>query len=207
MHIVFQGDSITDCGRNTHSGSTISIGQSYPMLIASELAARHPLQYTFANTGISGNRIVDVYARIKADTWNLKPDVISMLIGINDVLHEVGQKNGVDQRRFLNVYRMLVTDSLTELPNVKMMLLEPFVVKGSGTVEAWDYIHNETLLRARAVRQIAEETNQIFVPLQMVFDEACKRAPAEWWIADGVHPTPAGHRLIADAWLNAFVDV
>lgn len=205
MKILFQGDSITDCGRNTSNGSTISIGQSYPMLIDGRLSVDYPGKFVFENYGISGNRIVDVYARIKKDCWNREPDVLSILIGINDVWHEVGEsRNGVDAERFYNVYRMLVADTLKRFPNMDMILMEPFVLKASATVDNWEYFNTETKLRAEAVKQIAGEFNKVFLPLQDKFDEAMKICPAAYWAADGVHPTPAGHQLIADQWIAAF---
>ncbi len=204
MKILFQGDSITDTGRNTSSGSLVSIGQGYAMLCASTLGAKYPEKFTFENRGISGNRIVDVYARIKVDGWNLEPDVFSILIGVNDVWHKVGNKNGVDAERFYRVYKMLVTDTMTALPNARMILMEPFVLPATATEGNWDYFRDETALRAKAIKQIAEECGQIFLPLQDMFDDACKCAPASYWLGDGVHPTPAGHKLIADRWLAAF---
>ena len=205
MKILFQGDSITDCGRNTSNGSTISIGQSYPMLIDGRLSVDYPGKFVFENFGISGNRIVDVYARIKKDCWNREPDVLSILIGINDVWHEVGEgRNGVDAERFYNVYRMLVADTLKRFPNMDMILMEPFVLKASATVDNWEYFNTETKLRAEAVKQIAGEFNKVFLPLQDKFDEAMNICHASYWAADGVHPTPAGHQLIADQWIAAF---
>lgn len=205
MKILFQGDSITDCGRNTTNGSHISIGQSYPMLIDGRLSLDYPGKFVFENYGISGNRIVDVYARIKKDCWNREPDVLSILIGINDVWHEVGEgHNGVDAERFYNVYRMLVADTLKRFPKMDMILMEPFVMKASATEEHWEYFDTETKLRGEAVKQIAGEFNKVFLPLQNKFDEAMKICPAEYWADDGVHPTPAGHQLIADQWIAAF---
>ena len=204
MKILFQGDSITDTGRNTNSGSLISIGQGYAMLIDGKLSVKYPGKFTFENRGISGSRIVDVYARIKCDCWNLNPDVLSLLIGVNDVWHEVGGKNGVDEKRFYNVYRMLVADTLERFPEMKMMLMEPFVLKAAATEGAWDYFDTETKKRAEAVKKIAEEFHQTFLPLQAMFDEAAALCPASYWLGDGVHPTPAGHQLIADKWLDAF---
>ena len=204
MKILFQGDSITDVGRNTNNGSLNSIGQGYPCLIASRLGADEPETYEFVNRGISGNRIVDVYARIKADCWNLAPDLLSILIGVNDVWHEFGGKNGVDAKRFYNVYKMLVTDTLEKLPDIRMILMEPFVLKASATEGLWDEFRSETEKRAEAVRRIAEECSQTFLPLQKMFDEAALRAPASFWLGDGVHPTNAGHQLIADAWIKTF---
>ena len=170
MKILFQGDSITDVGRNTNNGSLNSIGQGYPCLIASRLGADEPETYEFVNRGISGNRIVDVYARIKADCWNLAPDLLSILIGVNDVWHEFGGKNGVDAKRFYNVYKMLVTDTLEKLPGIRMILMEPFVLKASATEGAWDEFRSETEKRAEAVRRRTPrlETGRAVVHLPQV---------------------------------------
>lgn len=205
MKILFLGDSITDVGRNTTAGSLISIGQGYPLLVDACLSVKYPGEYTFENLGVSGNRIVDVYARIKADCWNHAPDLISILIGVNDVWHEVSRQNGVDAERFYHVYKMLVTDTRKALPGCrKLILMEPFVLRAAATEAAWDTFRTETEKRAEAVRTIAGETGQLFLPLQAMFDEAAKKMPASYWLGDGVHPTPAGHQLIADAWIGAF---
>ena len=103
--ILFQGDSITDAGRARDNDSNVGIG--YPVLVKGTLGFEHPGEYTFLNRGISGNRVVDVYARIKSDIINLKPDVMSILIGVNDVWHEFSRKNGVDAEKFEKVYSML----------------------------------------------------------------------------------------------------
>ena len=103
MKIVLFGDSITDMGRdriNNQPNYLGSYGCGYPIFIAGELYKQDPTKHVIYNRGISGNRIVDLYARIKMDVWNLKPDVLSILIGINDIWHEIGDKNGVDIVRF-----------------------------------------------------------------------------------------------------------
>ena len=204
MKILFQGDSITDVGRNRNSGSLVSIGQGYACMIDGRLSVKYPGKFEFINLGISGNRIVDVYARIKCDCWNHEPDVLSMLIGVNDVWHELGGHNGVEAHRFYNVYKMLVSDTLDRLPDIKMILMEPFVLKASATEGQWDLFRGETEKRADAVRRIAEEYHQTFLPLQDMFDQATEIQPASYWLGDGVHPTPAGHQLIADKWLETF---
>ena len=204
MKILFQGDSITDVGRNTDRGSTISMGQGYPLLVDARLSVKYPQQFQFLNFGISGNRVVDIYSRIKADFWNHQPDVFSLLIGVNDVWHEVGHHNGVDARRFENVYRMLIDDTLRELPELKIIAMEPFVLPGTATTGLEDYFLTEVSARAEAIRRVAGEYQLIFLPLQKLLDDACALAPASYWLSDGVHPTPAGHQLIADAWIDTF---
>ena len=205
MKITFLGDSITDAGRNAERGSMLSIGQSYAMLVAAKLGVEIPGKFNFKNAAIGGSRIVDLYARLKTDAWNARPDIISILIGVNDVWHEFMEHHGgVDAKRFEAVYRMLLTDTLERFPNVKFLLLEPFILYAAATQEKWDEFYYEVRLRADAVQRIALEFHQTFVPLQDAFDRASTIQPAEYWLADGVHPTPAGHQLIADAWLSAF---
>ena len=205
MKVLFLGDSITDTGRNTNNGSLLSIGQGYALIASAKLSVKYPGKFEFVNLGVSGNRIVDVYARIKADCWNLQPDVISILIGVNDVWHEFGAgKNGVDAERFYNVYKMLIEDTMKKLPGVRFLLMEPFCLKGSGTENYLEEFKSEVSLRAQAVRRLADEFNIPFVSLQEMFENACEICPAEYWLGDGVHPAIAGHQLIADEWLKAF---
>lgn len=202
--IVFQGDSITDVGRNTERGSLKSIGQGYALICTAGLTARYPGEFSVSNRGVSGNRIVDVYARIKRDCWNLEPDVLSCLIGINDVWHEVAAQNGVDAERFHAVYRMLAADTIRRFPKIRMILMEPFVLPGRATEAKWEFFRDETALRSDAVKRVADEFGMSFLPLQEMFDRACEAAPGDYWLGDGVHPTPAGHQLIADRWLALF---
>ena len=200
--VVFQGDSITDVRWSRDVPEYL--GSGYPTMVAGDLSAKYPGEFDFVNRGVSGNRIVDVYARIKIDCWNLDPDVLSILIGINDVWHEASEKrNGVDAKRFEKMYRILVEDTLERFPDIRIMILEPFVLFGKGTEAEWDEFSGEVPLRAAAAKRVAEDYGLIFVPLQAVIDEACKRAPADWWLRDGVHPKASGHRLIADAWEKA----
>lgn len=206
--LLFQGDSITDAGRTaTDNPSFVSpgyplmgMGFGYPHLLASKICAEHPQDWTVLNRAITGNRVVDLYARWKLDTLNLKPDVLSILIGINDVWHEFKRQNGVEAPRYDEFYRRLLDWCLQTNPNMQFVLLEPFAfVEGEVTPEWWEDIAS----RQKIVRKIAQDYKAIFVPLQNVFDEAKKRAPGNFWLADGVHPTLPGHHLIAKAWLAA----
>ena len=207
--ILFMGDSITDAGRSRTD--LTSLGCGYPNPIAGHMGAAYPYQYKFLNRGIGGHRIVDLYARIKADMINLKPDYMSILIGINDVWHEIGGHNGVDAQKFEMVYGWMIEELLKALPDLKLMILEPFVLPGSATrnneeyPDRWEYFRTETDLRRAAAKRLAEKYNLVFVPLQERFDAANADAPEDgYWLADGVHPTAAGHELIKQAWLEGF---
>ena len=200
--ILFQGDSITDCGRSKEGGTRM--GEGYAMLVKTQLAFENPNKYDFYNRGISGNRIVDVYARIKSDIINLKPDYMSLLIGVNDVWHEIEAQNGVDAEKFEKIYCMLIEEIRAALPDIKIMILEPFVLKGCATIESWDFFASETKLRAEAARRVAEKYNLTFIPLQEMFDSMPDCVRPDYWAGDGVHPTAAGHELISNEWIKAY---
>lgn len=200
--ILFQGDSITDAGRSREDDSHMGIG--YPTLVKAELGFEYPGQFVWYNRGISGNRSVDLYARIKEDIINLKPDVISILIGVNDVWHELDRQNGVDADKFFKIYSMLIEEIREALPCVKIMILEPFVLKASATEGCWEQFRTEVRKRAAKAKEIAEKYELPFVSLQDKFDKAAQAAPNDYWLADGVHPTTAGHELIKREWICAF---
>ena len=207
--IVFQGDSITDAGRD--KTKDVSTGRGYATLVKAHLGANEPYQYQFYNRGISGNRVVDLYARIKQDMINLKPDYMSILVGVNDVWHEYTRQNGVSAEKFELVYSLMIEELKRELPNLKIMILEPFILPGSATENnedhphRWEFFRDEVKLRGEAVKRVAEKYNPPFVPLQDMFTAANADAPSnDYWTRDGVHPTAAGHTLIKRAWLKAF---
>ena len=200
--ILFQGDSITDCGRSRTDD--INLGEGYPHLVSAHLGFEYPTEYQFLNRGVSGNRIVDVYARIKADIINLKPDVMSLLIGVNDVWHEISSQNGVDADKYFKIYCMLSEEIKAALPDLKIMIMEPYVMQGSATAENWDTFRSEVDKRAAKAKEVAEKYNLTFIPLQDKLNAALDRADGEHWTRDGVHPTKYGHELIKREWLKAF---
>ncbi len=202
--IMFQGDSITDVGRRAENGSLTAIGQGYALISSAYFSAKYPGEFTFENRAASGSRIVDLYARIKANGWNDNPAVLSILIGVNDVWHELDWKNGVSPRRFRNIYRMIIEDTFVESPGTKLLIMEPFVLKGTANEAKWDRFEPMVYENAAIVKEVAAEYGQVFLPLQEVFNKACEKAPASHWIGDGVHPTPAGHQLIANEWIRCF---
>lgn len=200
--ILFQGDSITDCGRSRED--ELNKGKGYATNVTGKLNYRYPGEYEFFNRGISGNRVTDLYARIKADIINLKPDYMSILIGVNDVWHEVSRQDGVGTEKFEKIYDMLISEVLEALPDIKIMIMEPFVLKSRATEEAWDVFGTEVAKRAAAAKRIAEKYGFVYVPLQKKFDEMAAIQPEPFWTMEGVHPTEAGHELITEEWLKGF---
>lgn len=202
LRILFQGDSITDADRRDEY--ICGMGRGYPGYVAGRLGLEQPGAYQFINRGISGNRIVDVYARIKQDIINLKPDVISFLIGVNDAWHEIGSQNGVATDKFKKIYKMMIDEIQEALPNVKIILMEPFVLNGTATEANIDLFIKDVSEKAVAVREIAEEYNLPFIPLQSDLDALTKKAPNDYWLLDGVHPTIYFHQYMADKWIEEF---
>lgn len=206
--ILFQGDSITDCDRRREDDA--HVGTGYALLVKSQLGVDHPGKFEYFNKGISGNRIVDLYARIKSDIINLNPDYISILIGVNDVWHEFGRHNGVDADKFEKIYCMLIEEIREKLPDVKIMIMEPFCLKGVGTQnteeepDKWNVFNAEVRKRAEKAKKVAEKYNLTFVELQNVFDKATEIIDDTYWLVDGVHPTAMGHQLIKREWMKAF---
>ena len=193
--ILFQGDSITDAGRNFQDDAYMGYG--YATMTAGKIAVDYPGQYNVVNKGISGNRIVDVYARMKKDILNLNPSFMTILIGINDVWHEIGEKNGVDAVKFERVYDWLITELKEALPQLQIIILEPFVLKGPATEHAWEEFWSETLLRSAACKRLAEKHGLVFIPLQEKLEELADATSTTYVLGDGVHPTYAGHELIS----------
>lgn len=206
--ILFQGDSITDCGR--HRDNFYGMGEGYPRLVEASLGADCPNEYEFVNRGISGNRIVDLYARIKADFINLAPDYASIYIGVNDAWHEINHKNGVDTAKFEKIYSMLIDEIKEALPNIKLIMIAPYVLEGTATCNTEEIpnrlsrFRTDVAEKAAAVKRIADKYGLPLIELQPVFDAACEKAEPSYWTYDGVHPTAKGHELIKRLWLDAF---
>ncbi|MBQ9429134.1 MAG: SGNH/GDSL hydrolase family protein [Clostridia bacterium] len=210
MKIVFLGDSITDAGRNREGGVKQSaLGYGFVRIVADRLIGADPEKYTILNRGVIGNRIVDLYAGIKCRLWNEAPDLASILIGINDVWHEITARNGVDLQRYERVYRMIIEDTKARLPDTKLILCEPFVVEGTDTCpteEAPDRYarFSEIKQYAATVKKLADEYGLYFLPLQEAFDRAVAAHGAACYAPDGVHPNVGGSSLIAGEWVKLF---
>jgi lysophospholipase L1-like esterase len=202
--ILFQGDSITDGGRGRGEDQDHVLGQSYPCFVAArlgyELAEQLPVFY---NRGISGNRVSDLYARWNEDAIFLKPDVLSILIGVNDAWRIMNELPAGAADRFEEAYRHVLDTTKKYLPETGLVLCEPFILNTGATADKWEgWV--EILTRYQAVtKQLAKEYGALFVPLQQPLNDAAKRSDAAYWLRDGVHPTAAGHELIAREWLKA----
>lgn len=203
MKILFQGDSITDAGRARDND--VNVGMGYPLLVKANLGFERPGEYEFINRGIGGNRIVDVYARIKKDIINIKPDVMSILIGVNDVWHELGEEpNGVDADKYYKIYEMLIEEVKAALPDIKIIIIEPFVLRGSATDAKWDSFEPEVKKRAEMAKKISEKYSLPYIQLQKGFDELSETTGTGYWLRDGVHPTAMGHEYIKNEWIKKF---
>jgi lysophospholipase L1-like esterase len=203
--ILFQGDSITDAGRDKEKelpNNPRSFGLGYAFLAASALLNKLPEKnLTLYNRGISGNKVYQLADRWQKDCLDLKPDVLSILIGINDYWHfRNGQYDGTVEI-YENDYRKLLQLTKEKLPNVKLVICQPFAVTNTSAVDETWIAPVKTF--QIAAKKIADEFNAIWIPFQDVFDEAVKHAPATYWTGDGVHPAMPGAQLMAEAWLRA----
>lgn len=200
--ILLQGDSITDAGRSRETGG--NMGTGYATMAAGKLLADYPGQFKVINRGISGHRIVDLYARIRSDFINPEPDYLSILIGVNDVWHDYSDSpNGVDDEKFFRVYCMLIEEILAARPEVKIYILEPFMLRLNAEDPILAEMDREVRLRAKSAKRVAEKYGLTFIPLQETFDRLCEVCEPAYWLKDGVHPTHAGHEMIARALVAA----
>ncbi len=209
MKILFQGDSITDGNRYKSNAwdKNHQIGHSYVYIITGLLGMKYPEKhYEFINKGISGNQTTQLLARWENDCLAIEPDLLSVLVGVNDCLFaSPAGKSDLSAAKYEENYRKMLQLVRERNPEVKLVLLEPFAdienqqgVASSATIRA-------AILRSeqKIVRKLAKEFDAIFVPLQSVFDEAMKLREPSYFIWDGTHPTEAGHALIAREWLKA----
>ncbi|WP_207652209.1 SGNH/GDSL hydrolase family protein [Clostridium oryzae] len=206
--ILFQGDSITDGNRYKKKEELWDLnhhmGHGYAYMVNGKLGTIYTdKDLTFVNRGISGNRIVDVFARLEEDIINIKPDIISFLVGVNDVYAEIDSQSGTKPKMFEAVYCLMLDAIKERLPQSELVICEPFILP-VGNVEkereAWEAVMSP--LQAIAKR-VAEDYNAIFIPLQGIFNDLCKLREPSYWSWDGVHPTVCGHQIIADEWIKA----
>ena len=204
MTILFQGDSITDARRQNRQSPKAndqkSMGNGYASMAASSLLTSQPeLELSIYNRGISGNKVHQLDARWQRECLDYQPDILSILIGVNDIWHGLQGKYDGTVQRYENDYMVLIEKTLKAIPDVQIIICEPFVLKCGAVKESWfpEFDH----YRASA-HKVAEKFSTAFVPFHQMFTEAIKYAPAQHWAGDGVHPTPHGSALMADFWLQ-----
>lgn len=196
--ILFQGDSITDGNRGRSMDPNHILGHGYAFIIAALHGGRYPERnLIFLNRGCSGHKVSDLQARWQHETIDLKPDVLSILIGINDY------NSGVSAADYAAQYERLLAETVKSLPGTKLILCEPFGLQVGHFKEGWDKHRAALEERQAIVARLALKYSAVTVHFQRVFDEACRRAPADYWMWDGVHPTYSGHQLMAEEWIRA----
>lgn len=204
--LVFQGDSITDTGRlrkDPAPNHPPSLGSGYVALAVAELMGSRPgSEWVCYNRGIGGNTVNDLGARWEEDCLALEPDVLSILVGVNDYWHTLSGEHQGTVKEFEQTYRRLLQETRDALPDVTLLVGEPFALSGGTAVDdRWTPAFDR--YRAAAA-QVADAADATWIPYQSVLDEALEMAPVDYWAPDGIHPTPAGHYRMAQAWIEAF---
>ncbi|MCW0484530.1 SGNH/GDSL hydrolase family protein [Gaoshiqia sediminis] len=204
LRFLFQGDSITDGNRGRNEDPNHILGHGYCFAVSSRIGADFPQYgFQFLNRGISGNMVSDLEKRWQTDTLDLKPDVLSLLVGINDVNALVeGRENAMDTNAFEATYRKLLTSCREQNPDILIVLGLPFFFAAGWRKEQYEKWRPLTLERAEIVKRIAVDFDAVVVDYPRVFEEAKQRAPIDYWIWDGVHPTVFGHELMAREWIK-----
>ena len=202
--VLFQGDSITDAWRDRNrqgnANDVSALGRGYAFLIACQVLADCGPGVKLYNRGISGNKVYQLAERWQTDCLDLKPNVLSILIGVNDMWHKLdGQYNGTVEK-YENDYLALLDRTKKALPDIKLVICEPFVLRCGAVNDKW--FPEFSAIRA-AARRVSDKFQATFVPYQAVFDRAINAAPPQHWASDGVHATMAGTSLLARAWLGA----
>jgi acyl-CoA thioesterase I len=195
--VLFQGDSITDAGRSREQVEDLGFG--YPALVAAWFSALYPASgVRFINRGISGNRAGDLRTRWQADCLDLKPDWVSILIGINDTWRRYDSGDATSAETYRENYRAILAE--TAKLGARILMLEPFLLPVPPDRKAW---REDLDPKITAARELAREFGAIYVPLDGLFAAASAQRDPAFWLPDGVHPSLPGHALIAQNWLKA----
>lgn len=195
--ILFTGDSITDGNRGRNQDPNHILGHGYQANIAARFGADlHSRKLTFLNRGVSGDTVNGLQSRIQKDLLDLKPDVLSILIGVNDL------RKDPDAEKWEADYDKFLSEVTQSLPNTYLILGEPFGLPVGKHKENWEQYQGRLKVRQKIVHRLAEKYKATCIEYQAMFEEAAKKAPADYWIWDGVHPTYSGHQLMADEWIR-----
>ena len=208
LKILFQGDSLTDCGRDRTGHNPVqAYGYGYVNIIASKLMCDYPGTVVY-NRAVNGSRIGDTYSRWIEDALNIDCNIMSILSGVNDIGFGIRMNQGADTKKFKFIYELMINEALEKNPGLKLMIGEPFKITnntpelGRDIVADWDVWNGQLTERRAAVRELAEKYGAVFVPFAESFEEALKKAPPEHWSVDCIHATNAGHEIMARTWLR-----
>ena len=201
MKILFQGDSITDAFRKPEEiNPAFQLGNGYAFLVAARLGAQHPERhFEFINRGISGHTVQDLEKRWQADSLDHHPDLLSLLIGVNNIIRRQNGSKDIPDAEVLASYRRMLVQMRAQNTQIRFLLMEPFLLEAGVVTAAW-----KTAIKPiqEGIAAIAKDFEAPLIPLQGIFDKALESAPAPYWAYDGIHATHAGFQLIADAWLE-----
>ncbi|WP_199773870.1 SGNH/GDSL hydrolase family protein [Stieleria maiorica] len=201
--ILFQGDSITDAGRNKKSPvANEGLGRGYPKFIAESLHQDYPdLDLQIHNRGISGNKVPDLDRRWQQDCLDIKPRILSILIGVNDIWHMLNGRYDGTSETYRDGFAALLKRTREALPKTTFAICEPFVLMSGTVKENKDKWFPEFDVRRKYAKQVAQDAGAIWVPFQTMFDDAVAEGTEPKALAgDGVHPTQLGHQLMAKTW-------
>ncbi|RLS53310.1 MAG: lysophospholipase [Planctomycetota bacterium] len=201
--VLFQGDSITDTGRSrdkaAEPNNQAALGNGYAFMAAANLLTNTPDLKVF-NRGISGHKVFQLADRWQADCLDLQPNVLSILIGVNDIWHKRNGKYDGTVEVYERDYNTLLERTVKAMPQVKLVICEPFVLRCGAIDDSW---FPEFDGYRAAAKRVAEKAKAVFVPFHSMFEAAVKLASPEHWAKDGVHPSPYGAALMAHAWTQA----
>lgn len=206
--IVFQGDSITDCGRSRDSEK--NFGHGYAAMVKARLGLDYPNEYKYFNRGIGGERIHHILSRFKDDIAKLEPDYLSILVGINDIWNIADDIEFAKFDRFEDLYRLLLENIKSYMPNTKLFLMESFCLEGPATAatdenpDRYKNFKEQCAIKSTIVKDLATEFGAVFIPLQAKLDEVKELIGDSELSYDGIHPTAIGHEIIAREWVKAF---
>jgi lysophospholipase L1-like esterase len=201
--VLFQGDSITDGNRGRNQDRNHILGHGYQFIIAAGIGAGEPQRRVrFLNRGVSGNEVGDLAKRWQDDVIALKPHLLSVLVGINDFTHAIDGRSAGTVETYEATYDALLTKAGEALPGIRFVLGEPFLLPAGRREAGFAALAQGLRPYQQAVERLAAKHHAPLVRYQRLFDDACLRAPASYWVWDGVHPTYAGHGLMAAEWMK-----
>ena len=201
MKILFQGDSITDAGRDRNDMH--NLGAGYPYYAAKYLCENYPdMDFEFINLGISGDQTKDLVKRIQSDFIDIQPDIVSIMIGVNDTWHAAESRNWIPNEIYENNYRFILEKIKSET-GAKIIIIEQFLLPA----EDKDFFRVDLDPKIDITRKLAREYADVYIPLDGLFAKALLQHDSLHWSADGVHPNANGSDFIGKILAESFKEI